>query len=75
MIVSKSFCKQFLEEGEIQKLQTPGEHCAAEILGNESEHVTKDLHSLFSLGLMSRQTGNSIERDNVSAMYLSNSYS
>ena len=27
---------------EIQKLQTPGEHYAAELPENESKHVTKD---------------------------------
>ena len=36
-------------------LQTPREHYAAELLENESKHVTKDSHSLFSLGLLPRK--------------------
>ena len=55
LVVSKSCYKQFLVEHEIQKLQTPGEDYAAELPGNESEHVTKDSHSSFSLGLLLRK--------------------
>ena len=39
--------------------QTLGEHYAVELLGNESEHVTKDSHSSFSLGLLPKTFGNS----------------
>ena len=45
----------FLGEHEVQKLQTASEHYAAELPGNESEHVTKDSHSSFSLGLLPRK--------------------
>ena len=41
----------------MQKLQTPGQYYAAEFPGNASEHVTKDSHSSFSLGLLTRKFG------------------
>ena len=57
MVVNKNCYKKFLGEHEIQKLQTPGEHHAAELPGNESEHVTKDLQSSFNLDFLSENLG------------------
>ena len=54
-IITCVFSDDFLWEHEIQKLQTPCEHYAAELPGNESEHVTKDSHSSFSLGHLPRK--------------------
>ena len=39
----------------MQKLQIPGEHYAADFPENESEYVTKDSDSSFSLGLIFRK--------------------
>ena len=59
LVISKSCYKQFHGEHKIQKLHAPGEDYAAELLGNESEYVTKDSHSPFSLGLLFRKFGSS----------------
>ena len=43
----------------MQKLQTPGEHYAAELPGNESKQVSKEFHSSLLLGPLPRKFGSS----------------